>query len=248
MIYLPFLLDEDKYSPGPPIFREQWCKEVGGDFFVMISSRIDYSFKGSDIAINAFAQFVKGVPTARLIVTDWGKDKSRMELIFEELGISDKVLIVPPAGKRMLIKRLRSADCLIDQLILGYYGASALEAMSCGLPVIMNLNQAQYDSLIPEGCAPVCQADTEKQVLQQLLKLYYNINYRKVVGTKLREWFLQTHSNKKWGKIYEAILWGVSKKKLPEYDNSPLGVALSIEEIDYHFLELKNAPNFPDYS
>lgn len=247
MIYLPFLLDEVRYSPGPPIFKEQWRNETGGDFFVMMSSRIDYAYKGSNVAINAFAQFSKKVPTARLIVTDWGSDKSRMELFFEELGISDKVLVIPPAGKRMLINRLRSADCLIDQLILGYYGASALEAMACGLPVIMNLNQAQYDSLIPEGCAPVCQASTNEQVFHKLLDLYNDTNYRKIAGTKLREWFLQTHSNEKWGKIYEAILWGISEKKLPKFYKTPLKKPLNFDEVNYHSFELQHAPTFPNY-
>ena len=247
MIYMPFLLDEVKYSPGEPVFRDQWIAEVGGDFFVMMTSRIDYSFKGSQIAVNAFARFVEKVPTARLLISDWGADRAKLNLLLSELGILGKVLIIPVAGKKKLIGYLRSADCIIDQLILGYFGASALEAMACGLPVIMNLNTGQYDALMHEGCAPVCQAETEDDIFEHLNTLYNQTEIKAAVGRRLREWFLKTHSNEKWGKYYEAILWAVSEKKVPNFDKSPLKVQLDSNEIEYHRLELENAPKFPNY-
>jgi glycosyltransferase involved in cell wall biosynthesis len=247
MVYLPFLLDEVKYSPGKAVFRDQWIAEVGGDFFVMMTSRIDYSFKGSWIAVKAFARFAEKVPSARLLISDWGADEAKLKLLLLELGILGKVLVIPVVGKRKLIKYLRSADCLIDQLILGYFGASALEAMACGLPVIMNLNKRQYDALIPEGCAPVCHAETEDEIFEHLNILYNQVDVKVAVGKRLREWFLETHSNEKWGKYYEAILWATSKKKVPNFNKSPLKSPLDSNENDYHHLELENAPKFPNY-
>jgi glycosyltransferase involved in cell wall biosynthesis len=247
MVYLPFLMDETKYTPGPAEFRAQWAAETGGDFFVLMSSRLDYLFKGSNLAVNAFARFAAKMPGARLVIAGWGADKSRVEELFTKLGIENKVLVVPVAGKKRLIKYLRSADCLIDQLSLGYYGASALEGMACGLPVIMNLNREQYDALIPEGCAPVCHAETEDAVFQHLNNLHDNANYRAEVGEKLRGWFLKTHSNEKWGKLYEAVLWATSERTLPIFDETPLGASLGKVEKKYHASQLFGAPKFPNY-
>lgn len=247
MVYLPFLLDEARYSPGPAEFRAQWAAETGGDFFVLMSSRLDYLFKGSHLAVNAFARFAAQTPGARLVIAGWGADKSRVEALFAKLGIENKVLVVSIAGKKRLIKYLRSADCLIDQLTLGYYGASALEGMACGVPVIMNLNHEQYDALIPEGCAPVCHAQTEEAVFLHLTKLHDDPTYRAKVGENLRGWFLETHSNEKWGKLYEAVLWATSEHKLPTFCATPLGTALEKVEENYHSLELLAAPEFPNY-
>ena len=247
MIYLPFLIDENKYSPGHAQYRNEWVAQTGGDFFVMMSSRLDYVFKGSDLAIKAFARFAQQVPGARLVIAGWGADQARAEKLFDDLGIANKVLVVPVAGKKKLVGYLRSADCMVDQLTLGYYGASALEAMACGLPVIMNLNHEQYDALLPEGCAPVCQAVTEDEVLAHLLNLAANASRRLVVGARLRSWFLQTHSNARWGEMYEAVLWGTATRQLPAFRTSPLAAAVGKDEFKYHAKELKSAPQFPSY-
>lgn len=247
MIYLPFLIDENKYSPGHAQYRNEWVAQTGGDFFVMMSSRLDYVFKGSDLAIKAFARFAQQAPGARLVIAGWGADQARAEKLFDDLGIANKVLVVPVAGKKKLVGYLRSADCMVDQLTLGYYGASALEAMACGLPVIMNLNREQYDALLPEGSAPVCQAETEEEVFRHLSELHDNLSFRVGVGERLRNWFLQTHGNAKWGKLYEAVLWGTAEHRLPPYDSTPLRSPLGSKEFSHHASQLRSAPKFPSY-
>ena len=247
MVYLPFLISESKYAPGASTYRNEWIAQTGGDFFVMMSSRLDYVFKGSNLAIRAFGRLAKQVPSARLVIAGWGSDQARANKLFDELGIAGKVLIVPVAGKRKLVDYLRSADCLIDQLNLGYYGASALEGMACGVPVIMNLNREQYDALLPEGSAPVCQAETEEEVFRHLSELHDNLSFRVGVGERLRNWFLQTHGNAKWGKLYEAVLWGTAEHRLPPYDSTPLRSPLGSKEFSHHASQLRSAPKFPSY-
>ena len=178
----------------------------------------------------------------------WGADKAQAMELLQSLGISEKTIVLPVAGKRRLVQYLRSANCLIDQLSLGYYGASALEAMACGVPTIMKLNKAQYDAFLPEGCPPVRQAQTEDEVFDQLRDLFHNPRGAAVTGERLRAWFLETHSNGKWGKLYEAILWGTAHGLLPPFSDSPLGEALSSAEVEYHRVELEKAPQFPSYT
>ena len=247
MVYLPYLIDEERYSPGEPSVRSAWQAATGGEFFVLVSSRLDYFFKGSHIAIAGFARLAQQVPGARLVLTGWGADQDRAAELFRKLGILDKVLVVPVAGKKKLVSYLRSADCLLDQFTLGYYGASALEAMACGVPVVMNINRVQYDALLPEGAPPVLQASCDQEVAAHLLELQRSPDWRRRAGEQLRNWFLATHSNARWGRLYDAVIFGAARGVLPSFGPSPLNEPLGAEEAAYHDAELAAAPKFPSY-
>jgi glycosyltransferase involved in cell wall biosynthesis len=247
LVYLPFLIDQDRYSPGPPECRQEWQARTGGDFFIFMSARLDYYFKGSDTALAAFAKFAADTPGARLVIAGWGADQDRAMGMLRELGIADRILVVPIAGKKRLIKYLRSADCLLDQLSMGYYGASALEGMACGVPVVINLNADQYDALIPEGCAPVCNAKDAQDVERYLRELHASRDLRASRGEALRQWFVQTHGNAKWGRRYDLVLAGAALGALPGFRRSPLRDGLAADELRYHGAELRAAPVFPQY-
>lgn len=247
LVYVPFLVDDERYSPGAGHSRAGWEVETGGNFFVLITSRQDYRFKGSDLAVRAFARLAAVASGARLIVTGWGADQEKTQALYQSLGILDKVHVVAIAGKRRLVDYLRSADCVLDQLTLGYFGSTGLEAMACGKPVVMNLNQMQYDALLPEGCAPVCQASSEDQVAMHLIQLERDRDYAKMCGSALRQWFLDTHGNEKWGRVYDAILAACSQGVLPSFNESPLEAPCNTGENCYHAAELAAAPTFPHY-
>ncbi|MBK7674987.1 MAG: glycosyltransferase [Candidatus Accumulibacter sp.] len=247
LVYLPLLIDGGQYSPGPPSCRGEWRRISGGNFFVMMTSRLDFSYKGSDIALRAFSRFANVTAGARLVATGWGADKEKWERMLQDLGIHDKVLVVPVAGKRKVVEYLRSADCLIDQISLGYYGATALEAMACGTPVLMKLNKEQYDALLPEGCPPVELVNNEDEVYSSLVALHADRDRSKAVGAGLREWFLKTHDNEKWGARYQASLDAVACGRLPSFADTPLEQPLTSEEQAYHQKQLAAAPIFPNY-
>jgi glycosyltransferase involved in cell wall biosynthesis len=247
LVYVPFLVNDERYSPGPAVCREAWQAATGGRFFVLMTSRQDYLFKGSDIAIQGFARFAAQVPEARLVVTGWGSDREKAADLFRELGIAERVHVVPIAGKRRLVDYLRSADCVIDQLSIGYYGASALEAMACGRPVVMKLNREQYDALLPEGCAPVCNAATPEEVAVQLVRLAGEAGFAAAAGDRLRQWFLRTHDNRKWGRVMDAILMASGQGRLPDFRGSPLDGQWDNAEAAYLAAELAAAPPFPQY-
>lgn len=247
LVYLPYQLDDQRYSPGPGSVRSAWQAATGGDFFVLMTSRQDYRFKGSDAAIRGFARFAASAPGARLVVTAWGADRDKAMKLFASLGIADRVHLVPIVGKKRLVDYLRSADCTIDQLTLGYFGASALETFACGRPVVMNLNRTQYDALIPEGSAPVCQAASEEDVSRELLRLYSDRAAAAAAGDALRQWFLLTHGNRRWARVYDAILAGTAAGRLPGFDGSPLHAGWDNAEVAYHSAELAAAPVFPNY-
>jgi glycosyltransferase involved in cell wall biosynthesis len=247
LAYVPQIIDEDVYSPGPSEFREQWRQQTGGTFFVLSTGRADDFFKGMRVGLNGFAQFSRNVPGARLLMLGWGNDLEAHLEALRALGIADKVLVLPLSGKKRLIKYLRAADCLLDQFVIGYFGATALEAMGCGLPIVMRLEQSHYDALCETGAPPVYNADTPEKVSAALDSLASSKEERSRASEAHRVWLVANHGGKRWSGEYQDLLTAIALGHEFDFSRSPLAEPLSDEEIRYHREELAHAPVFPNY-
>ena len=248
LIYLPMFLDETVYAPGVGNFRELWKAESGGSFFVLMTSRLDEKNKGSSIALEGFRQFALQHAGARLLAIAWGRDREVGERSAERWGIADRVIWLPLSGKARLREYLRSADCMLDQFVVGYFGATALEAMACGLPVIGRLERDQYDALCETGAPPILQAESATGILHQLVRLSNDEESRKSLASCHREWFMKNHSSQRWLPDYVAVLGNTAEERRSSYRGSPLKGSLSSEERAYHESGLRQAPQFPDYT
>ncbi len=83
--------------------------------------------------IRVFEKVNKEIPTRLLLIGD-GPDRSDCEKLCRDLGISDLVLFL---GKQdVLAELLAASDVFLLPSQSESFGLSALEAMSCGLPVI----------------------------------------------------------------------------------------------------------------
>jgi glycosyltransferase involved in cell wall biosynthesis len=188
------------------------------------------------------------VPSARLVVLGWGTDQSSAHNQLAAHGLLGKVLFLPIVGKARLARYLRAADVLIEQFVLGYYGASALEAIASGLPVIMRLERAQYDALVPNGAPPVLDANDAATVEARLHRLYGDPDYRRDVGAATRRWFIATHSGGACWRDYKLLLDAATLGVEIDWSKSPLAAEVSNSEKEYFADRLANAPKFPEYS
>src|SRR2546423_7668433 len=110
LIYVPFILDQDTYCPGEPIFREEWRAQSGGDFFVLSTARVDEFYKGSSIGLEGVAAFSRQHPEARLVQIGWGADLPDMRRKLADLRIPHPTILLRAAGKRPVISYFPSAD------------------------------------------------------------------------------------------------------------------------------------------
>ena len=249
LLYVPWILDEEVYQPGnAQETRAEWEREIGGDFFVLTSMRIDQQWKGAHHALDGFSKFAANVPGARLVVLGWGGDLEAAKATLKERNLADRVLAVPIVGKRRLVKYLQAADVVIEQFVLGYYGGSGLEAMACGKPVIMRLERDQYDALIQSGAPPTLDAEDADGVQWELSYLYRDKQFAENVGRQTREWFLGAQSSLRCSNVYHVLLRAMTLGIPLSTVGSPLLAPLSNAEIDYHSTQLDQAPRFPDYT
>jgi glycosyltransferase involved in cell wall biosynthesis len=246
-LYLPLLMDDEVYRPGPRVCRGEWQERTGGRFFVLATSRLDDYFKGSDLALEGFLRFSEGHPEARLVLLGWGNDLERNLARLRAWGVGDKVLTLPLAGKRRLIRYLRSADCLLDQFTLGTYGSTALEAMGCGLPVVMRLELGQYEALCPAGAPPIVNAGDADGVAQALAALADDERLRREVAQAQRAWFVRSHGASQWVALYGDVLAATALGHRFGFADSPLRQPLSPSEEAHHAEGLRHAPPFPEY-
>ena len=248
LLYLPFCIDETRYHPGDePAIRSTWIKRSGGEFFVLCTMRLDNLWKGSDIALDGFAAFARACPGARLVLTSWGTDETQSRRRLADLGILEKVLVEPLCGKARLARMLRAADAFIEQFVLGYYGASGLEALASGLPVIMRLEGEQYDALVPAGAPPILDAADAAGVMAQLLRLHRDSAFRTIVAEASRTWFMRTHASQACAPDYAALLTAAARGFPIDWRRSPLATSLGSDEVAHHAAGLATAPPFPNY-
>lgn len=248
LLYVPLPLDEDVYSPGDSAdIRSEWRDRIGGDFFVLTSMRMDRYWKGAQHALDGFVRFASRASEARLVVLGWGDDLESARNQVKQLGLLDRVLFLPTVGKKRLVRYLRAADLAIEQFVLGYYGASGLEAMACGKPIIMRIEREQYDALIDVGAPPVLDAQNGLDVEKHLSALYGDRALCRRIGEQTRDWFIKAQSSERWYKVYRLLLEAIAAGIPLSFSGSPLLEPLSKEEREYHAEQLASAPPFPHY-
>jgi glycosyltransferase involved in cell wall biosynthesis len=189
---IAFAIDPEKYKPFEmKDLRSKYAKE--DDILLFSPGRQYWKEKGNDKMIKAFAKFVKIIPNSKLILTAWSLDEINSKNLVKNLGISDKVAWIKPVPKNQLIQYYNAADIVLDQFILGSWGTSTPEAMSCGKPVLMFYKKNYIIRAFGEE-PPILNSLTVEDIFTNLVKLAKDKQKIIDIGRKSREWIIKTHS------------------------------------------------------
>lgn len=128
---IPNFVDTEVYKPNPNCEYRKHIAPHGEKILVHISN-----FRGVKRVpdtIRIFDKIQKEVPAKLLLVGD-GPDRSECERLTRELELTDKVRFL---GKQeAIVDILNASDLFLIPSQSESFGLAALEAMSCGLPVI----------------------------------------------------------------------------------------------------------------
>jgi len=114
------------------------------EYIGFIPSRVDFSWKVHDRFLNAFSR-IKDKQEIHLIVSGWGQNYHDMKTMAREMKLDHYMTFLPCAlSKPLLYDVFKSSDFVVDQFLLGIYGTSALESMSCGTPVLMWIEEKTF--------------------------------------------------------------------------------------------------------
>ena len=187
-----FLIDVEKYSPRPePELREALLQGLGGPM-VFVPARQDWYWKGSDRLLRGFAQAAAAHPGATLVCAGWGADLDRSRALVAELGIGDRVRMLPSAmSKERLRRHYCAADIVADQFTVGSYGGSALEAMGCECPLLIHLDADRFTGSFSPP--PVMNVSEPDEIGRALTSLFEDDGLRSRLGREGRQWVATRH-------------------------------------------------------
>jgi len=171
--YLPFPIDVDRYSPARPesAFVESIRARADGRPILLLCSRQDFFWKGTDRFARAFASTVGAGAPLYLVVSPWGDDMEATRRLFSDAGVLQAVQYLESTVSKPLLRDLyRIADVVVDQFSpAAAFGTTMLEAMGCGTPVLINLDFGlfldRWPAFVPP---PVLRASTEEEIADVL--------------------------------------------------------------------------------
>ena len=147
-------VDSEKFIPGPkPAKIIQRHGLEGKKVFLTITRLVDY--KGVDFALRALKKILPEFPDAVYLICGEGEDRSRLESLSTELGLSKNVVFTGKLAPDELIDYYNASDAFIllsrDDLItpnVEGFGIVFLEAAACGKPSIAGNSGGIPDAVI----------------------------------------------------------------------------------------------------
>jgi glycosyltransferase involved in cell wall biosynthesis len=234
-VYLPYPVDTDRYCPGVGEARQAWEARYGKGVFVLTTARVDAHWKGyGEELFTTLVRLARQQESLRFIFLAWGENLPRLRMSIDAAGLGQRMVVLPPVGKKRLIDYYRSCDLVLDQFVSGYFAATSLEAASVGKPVIMKLRSEHYEPLYP-NLPPVLNADSPAEIAQHLVRCAAHQEERTALGSDLRHWLVRTHGHERTVPLMLALLRltadGIA---LPPEVMNPLAEPESEEERQYH--------------
>ncbi len=207
--YFPIPIDTEKYRPREQAGRGEGLRLLHGS---SLSWSLDWTpdkelhrrtLKRNDLFFEGLARFRQRYPQLplKVVVPLWGPDKDKAPPLCQALGIAACVEFVPPLNKAQLREEYHRADAVVDQFNMPRLGYNAMEALSCGRPVLgyftADLQRACYPQL-----PPVLSAGSAEQVAARLEELL-EPQHRQNLGEAGRTWIMAYHH---WEPIVKSLL------------------------------------------
>lgn len=130
---------------------------------------VGYLFKRRNILllVRAFKKVLDVYPDYRLVLI--GRDKElgdSLKRLLQELNLEDKVMQYDYVPEEDLLAFYQKAFCLVHPSLYEGFGLPVIEAMACGIPVILANAEGMVE--IAEGAALVVDPLTEAQLAQSM--------------------------------------------------------------------------------
>jgi L-malate glycosyltransferase len=147
---IPNFVDTDRYVPGPRRSLPELCGLAlpGGERPAVLVHVSNFRpLKRVDDVVRIFAEVHRVRPAVLLLVGD-GPERSRVEALTRQLGLGNRVVFV---GKMLsFVELLQASDVFLMPSESESFGLAALEALSCGVPVVAS-DVGGIPEVVPDG-------------------------------------------------------------------------------------------------
>lgn len=136
ILHFPYGVDLGHFTPGPSPLTLR--RTLGWDGLpVFISTRNWEPLYAVDALIHAFSRLCGRYPEARLLLVGEGAQGHHLRRLVQESELAERVHFVGKVSNDDLEGYLRLADYYVSTALTDGSSVSLLEAMACGLPVIV---------------------------------------------------------------------------------------------------------------
>ena len=142
----------------------------------------------------------------------WSVDEQKSKDLVNSLGIAEKVVWIGPVLKNQLIRYYNAADIVLDQFVLGSWGTSTPEALSCGKPVLMFYKKEYILRAFGEE-PPILNSFSEEDIYSNLMRLAKDREFASDLGKKSRDWIMRTHHPRLVAEKHLEILDPFARRK-----------------------------------
>ncbi|MDP9176294.1 MAG: glycosyltransferase [Gemmatimonadota bacterium] len=137
IVTFPWGIDLTRFSPCPPALTIRAELGWAGNE-VLISTRSWEPVYAVDVLVRAFALVRERHPSARLILLGDGSLERKIRQLISDLGLQAFIHAPGRAPYESLPDYFRSADAYVSAAVSDGTSMSLLEAMACGLPVVVS--------------------------------------------------------------------------------------------------------------
>ncbi len=197
--YLPFIVDTEKYAPQPEtdegLLPAEVLERAKGKRVLLLSSRQDFRWKGTDQFLKAFVKAVREEAHLFLIISRWGPDAPKAEAMLREGGVQDSVYYLDHVlSKPLLIRFYNLADVVVDQFLIAAHGTTMLEAMACETPVMIKFESSRFVDYWPDyKDPPIINVGDEEAIFRALCDISAGKLDLKGMGIAARRWVEEHH-------------------------------------------------------
>lgn len=150
------------------------------------------------------------IKNVRLLIVGDGILRGELEGQVKNIGLNDHVIFTGGVPHKEVYKWYSASDIFLLTSHYDCYPISALEAMSCELPVISTDVGGVKDIVQHEETGFLCDVDSEKNLKKRLLQLIMDEELRGKMGKAGRKKVVKQHtweeSVKKCKEIYDTLL------------------------------------------
>jgi glycosyltransferase involved in cell wall biosynthesis len=174
--------------------------------------------KGFDLAVSAFLELAPRFPALRFHAGGWLSPKDRdfhaaQVARIEAVGLSDRFLHVEAPDAEAKMAFLKGIDLFtVPARFVEPKGIYALEAMACGLPVVVPDRGAFPEMVASGGGGLLCRPDDAGDLAAKLADLLEHPDKATALGKQGREWVERCNSREAMARstdeVFKRVLSG----------------------------------------
>lgn len=151
---------------------------------ILIMTRHFDPLYGIEVFINALPKIMSADQDVRAIMIGDGSLKKEIEDLIRKHGIEDKIKLLGRIPREKIPKYLNAADIYVSSSLSDGTSVSLLEAMACGLPVVVSDVAANLEWITDGYNGYIIQRRNTEMLALKILNLFSNLSLQKLMSKR----------------------------------------------------------------